>query len=69
LHHFTHNLLTLLLRNLTTTFPTSFTESTLPADLGLLWRSLFATQAAIQTLQWQWACKDRYVHRTLYKIL
>ena len=33
------------------------------------WRSLFATQAAIQTLQWQWACKDRYVHRTLYKII
>ena len=35
----------------------------------IYWRSLFATQAAIQTLQWQWAYKDRYVHRTLYKIL
>jgi len=22
------------------------------------WRSLFATQTAIQTIQWQWACKE-----------
>jgi len=31
---------------------------------------LFATQAAYNHYNDnQWACKDRYVHRTLYKIL
>jgi len=31
---------------------------------------LFATQAAHNHYNDnQWACKDRYVHRTLYKIL